>query len=53
MLTSTTGRRPKESDSVPWKSIITAKARRYSDRVCCTSTAETARSACIAGNDGR
>ena len=32
---STTGRRPKLSDSAPWNRFITAKPNRKADRVCC------------------
>ena len=35
---STTGRRPKLSDSAPWNRFITAKPNRYADSVCCIST---------------
>ena len=35
---STTGRRPKLSDSAPWNRFITAKPNRYAESVCCIST---------------
>ena len=35
---STTGRRPKLSDSAPWNRFMTAKPNRYADSVCCIST---------------
>ena len=35
---STTGRRPKLSDSAPWNRFITAKPNRYADSVCCICT---------------
>ena len=37
---STTGRRPKLSESAPWKRFMIAKPNRYADSVCCISTGE-------------
>ena len=37
-----TGRRPNESDSAPWNSVMIAKLPMYADSVCCTSSSFTA-----------
>ena len=37
---STTGRRPKLSESAPWNRFMIAKPNRYAESVCCISTGD-------------
>ena len=50
---STTGRRPKLSDSAPWNRFITAKPNRYADRVCCICTGVAPSDCAMPENAGR
>jgi hypothetical protein len=50
---STTGRRPKLSDSAPWNSVMKAKANKYTDSVCCICTGVACSDCAMAENAGR